>query len=398
VQDILRSHNAPAAKAAPARPKPRAGRAEPLPTEAVPPACWSLPLWLGWLPSLATVLGLGVLGLALACVWAVDARKAAAVSNLLASGAAEIKPLPANVEPPDGSWWKSTAVNLMHWALYFDRRSTAEPENVEQAMAMLRTAARTSPIQAQVRFAWARRPSTEDDPQTLLGTSLGLSRDVVSLNWAANQWLKAGKTDAALKTYREALEMAARAELSRLPAPAFDEDPQIKRYRIPGEDLAGMVIRDMADHAGWTFAEWSRALPSFAVARLAAARLLRERGNPDADRALDSILEQLDAPAPAGCPAALHRAAQAEALALRSQWAPAEARYREAIAMMPSDATRRSWWMNVADIALKLNDEPGRQKALESAKGLVANDEIAYRAIEILKYSIVRADKPRSSR
>ena len=76
--------------------------------------------------------------------------------------------------------------------------------------------------------------------------------------------------------------MAARVDLSRVVAPAFDEDTQILRYGLPGEELTGRVIRDMADQTNWTFADWKEALPAFAPIRLAAARLLRERGSADA--------------------------------------------------------------------------------------------------------------------
>jgi tetratricopeptide (TPR) repeat protein len=368
-----------------------------MPTRAAEPACWSLPLWLGWLPCVPLALGAGMIGLALAWTWSVDARKAASVSNLLAQGTAEVKPLPPQISPPDGSWWKSTSANMVQWALYYDRRSTSEPENAGRALALLEGAAKASPFQSQVRFALARRPA-EVDRRPPLESSLGLSRDVVSLSWSAHQWLQAGKKDAALKAYRAALELAARAELSRLTRPTFDDDPHIKRYRLPGEDMIGMVIRDMADHEGWAYAEWSEALPRFALVPLTAARLLRERGSPDSEKALDAIVASLDAPPPDGCSAPLHTAAQAEALAMKSQWTQAEARYREAIAAMPNDAVKRSWWINVSDVALKLNDESGRQRALESAKGNDASDEIAQRAVDILKYSIVSAEKPRSPR
>ncbi len=148
---------------------------------------------------------------------------------------------------------------------------------------------------------------------------------MVALAWAGHRLLAAGKDEPALRIYREALEMAGRAELSRLGPPAFDDDPQVRRYALPHEALIGAVVRDMAESDRWTFAEWSRALPSFAVAPLVAARLLRERGRADdADRALDAALAQAESPPPAGTSAAIHLAAQAEALALRSRWDEAE--------------------------------------------------------------------------
>lgn len=398
VQDILAGHRAHADRVSAPRPASRMTVSEPMPTEPAAPAHWSLPLWLGWVPSLALTLAVGTVGVALNWTWSVDARKAAAVTNLLAQGTAEVKALPPKITPPDPSWWRSTPTNLMQWALYLDRRSGPEPENAERALELLAAASSSSPAHPQVRFALARRPAAEGEAAPALESSLGLSRDVVALSWSAQQWLKAGKKQAALKTYRAALEIAARAEPSRMAPPSFDDDPQIKRYRIPGEETFAVVIREMADEPSWSYAEWSEALPPFAVAHLAAARLLRERGNLDSDKALEAITSTLSVPAPAGCPAALHLAAQAEALALKSQWQAADTRYRTAIGMIPLDSIKRTWWMNVADIALKLNDEPARQKALETAKGNDANDEVAHRAIEILKYAIVRAERPRPPR
>ena len=46
---------------------------------------------------------------------------------------------------------------------------------------------------------------------------------------------------------------------------------------------------------------------------------------------------------------------------------------------MPDEAIRRSWWMNLADIELRLNDEPETLQALESAREPDSNDEITRR-------------------
>jgi hypothetical protein len=393
VQDILRAHASTANTTSTRQPPRRAGKSQVVPTEAREPASWSLPLWLGWFPSAAFVAGAGLAAVALSSAWSADARSAGSVADLLTRGGSEVKPLPDTVVPPNGSWWKSTASHLMLWSYYFDKRAAAEPLNADLAEELLNAAAKASPLQAPVRFALSRR-GAGGEPALL--PTLGLSRDIVALTWSARQWYEAGKKDAALKSYRAALEMAAAAALEHAAAPAFDDDPQIKRYRLPGEDLVSQVVRDMSERDGWSFAEWSHALPPSALVHVAAARVLREHGSPDAQTALEAVLNKLDEPPAAGTPLALHRAAQAEALALTSRWKEAEPRYREAIALMSRDVVKRSWWMNLAEVAQRLNDEEARQKSLESAKGESAHDEIAERAIEQLRYLRNPAEEARS--
>jgi hypothetical protein len=76
----------------------------------------------------------------------------------------------------------------------------------------------------------------------------------------------------------------------------------------------------------------------------------------------------------------------AEALALKGRWYDADQRYRQAIDLMADVTIRRSWWINVAEIALRQNDESSRQKALEAARGTDPNDEITRRAVDLLKF------------
>ena len=52
---------------------------------------------------------------------------------------------------------------------------------------------------------------------------------------------------------------------------------------------------------------------------------------------------------------------------------------------MPDDTIRRSWYVNLADLELRLNDQPKRQRALEAARGLARNDEISRRVSDLLK-------------
>jgi tetratricopeptide (TPR) repeat protein len=375
--------------------RPATGRrlgTEPSPTICREPAHWTIPLWLGWFPALVVALVLGATGLALAWGWSIEAKHAGVIANRLVRGGTKIDPLPEWLTPPEPKWWKTTPGHLALWALERDRTPN-DPAAVEEVGQLLSAAAHASPLQPIVRFALARSAPGPAGAANELGSSLALSRDVLALAWTGHQLLAAGKKEAALKAYRAAIEMAAKADLTRLAAPAFFDDPKIRRYALPAEDLIGPIIRDMAGHGGWAYAEWSKALPPFAIAPLVAARVLRDQSVSDADAALDAILGQPDAPPAVGASDAVHLAVHAEALALKGNWAEAEEHYRRAIDRLPEGAIRRSWWINLAEIAYQRNDESNRQKALESAKGGDPNEEITRKAVELLKDYGARTEK-----
>jgi tetratricopeptide (TPR) repeat protein len=394
-REILSANHAARTDAATTRPRTRRRvRIEPTPTVCREPAHWTIPLWVGWFPATAAALVVGGVGVALAWGWSIESKNAGMIANRLARGGTKVEPIPAWLTPPEPKWWTTTPGHLALWALDRDR-TASDPAAVEEVHELLSAAAQASPLQPLVRFALARSGAEAGDATAGRAPSVALSRDVLSLAWTGHQLLASGKKEAALKAYRAALEMAAQADLTRLAPPAFLDDPQVSRFALPAEDLVGPIVRDMAGRGDWTYAEWSRALPPSSVASLAAARVLRERSSPDAEAALDAILARSDAPTLAGAPAAIHLALKAEALALRAQpnWAEAEKLYRQAIDQLPEGVFRRSWWMNLADLALRLNDESNRQKALESAKGRDQNDEIARRAVELLKDYSVRTER-----
>ena len=80
-----------------------------------------MPLWLGWLPLFATATLAGVVGLPMAWTWAADDHAAGIVADRLASHApGAATPLDVT-EPADPRWWKTTAGNLVQWAMYRDR-------------------------------------------------------------------------------------------------------------------------------------------------------------------------------------------------------------------------------------------------------------------------------------
>jgi tetratricopeptide (TPR) repeat protein len=364
-----------------------------VPTIARKPAQWNLSLRLAWFPAAAAAAVLGAMGLLAAWSWSIEAEHSGVVADRLTAAGAKAVALPPWVKPPDPRWWKTTPGHLTLWALWLDRAAD-DPATVEEAQQLLAAAARAAPLQARVRFAQARRePGSAEGPAAGSISSLALSRDVLPLAWTGHQLLAAGKKDAAQKAYRKALELASRAELSRLAPPGFIDDSQVRRYAMPAEDLIKPIVRDMADSSAWTYAEWSAAVPPDAVARLVAVRVLRERSVTDFEAALDALVAEGDtAPSP-GARAALAIAAHAEALALKQRWGEADQRYRQALEQMPDPTIRRSWWVNLAEIALRQNDESGRQKALEAARGNDPNEEITRRAVELLKDYGVRTER-----
>jgi tetratricopeptide (TPR) repeat protein len=356
----------------------------PQPTVAREPDSWTLPVWPACIASVAIMLLFGSVGMSLAWTWAEDDWSAGLVADrLLPEGPPPTSPNSLSADlgtEPTASWWRSTAGHLFFWALEAARDSDS-PDHADQVLFLLHSARNASPMQASVRFAQAQM-SSQDMPALALTESLGQSRDVVTLALKGRCLLAAGKTDAALRAFTEALDLASRAELADLDTPAFVDDAQVRRYQLPYEDLMGSAVRSMAENDGWTFSQWSTALPAFAVAPLVAARVLREQGQVEvAERALDLVLDRAREAPPPGCAAAVHCAAEAEALALRGRWSEAEERYRRAIVLMPNGVFRRSWYINLADIYIRLNDDAKKQAAWEAAKGLDSNEEITQRAI-----------------
>jgi tetratricopeptide (TPR) repeat protein len=240
-------------------------------------------------------------------------------------------------------------------------------------------------LNPSVRYAQAHGlPGDSASPP--LAKALAQSRDVQSLTLAGRQLLSAGKTDAALRAFGAALEMATNSDLSRASPPLFLDDPQLRRYALPTEELIASVIREMEARSEWTYKDWKEAVPPRTVAALAVARVLRAKHSPDAESALDAALAEAEVtPQATGREGALSLAVQAETLAMKARWAQAEEHYRKAIEMMPEETIRRSWWMNVADLALRVNEEPKRLKALEMAKSSDPKDEITQRAVELQK-------------
>lgn len=360
----------------------RRARRGPEPTAAREPGHWSLPAWLGAIPALLAGVGVVGAGVFLGVVWTGDnlAVGPAARAALRSSGGAAV-PLDPSIRP-ETRWWKSTAGHMALWAAAVER-SPEGPDRAGEVRDLLDAAGRAAPLRREVRYALAG----EDRPEF---SAVGLSRDVASLTLTGRALKRSGKVGPALAAFRRALELASGADPARLEPPTFDEDSGVRRYRLPHEALAAGVVREIMGAKDWGFPEWSAALPPVAVARLAAARLLREAGSPDAAKAIDLVLsDEVPEPDRPGL-VAEHLAAQAEALAFRDRRTEAAGRYRRAIETADDDATRRRWRLSLFEILATLGASEERARLLEAAKGTDPDEEVTRKAIDAQKFAGLR--------
>ena len=217
-----------------------------------------------------------------------------------------------------------------------------------------------------------------------------MSRDAASLSLSARRLLAAGNKTEALNLYLRALAVLTPAEPFRTASPRFCDDPNVPRYLLPGEERQREILRELVANES-AFPEWSAAIPKNLTTTLAAARLLKEKGRREADALLDAVATAplaLEAAAPSS---AVALAARAEAFALKSRWKEAEQNYRLAIESVDDEKIKRSWWFNLADIELKLDDETQWQTAVRAALAVSPSDEISRRAADLQRANSVRA-------
>ena len=370
------------------KPSTRMNEDQGKPTERREPGQWFAHLWLVWPPTALLVIGMGIVGSLLSLRWSGDSFNAAVVSQRLlprSENPGREKPLPESVVPPESSWWQTTPLHLAEWGVYLGRSRT-DDDRTEEGRELVEAAVRISPINPMARLARAQLASRSSK---LAGRALdlGLSRDAVSLAWSARALRHAGKKQAAIRVYRQALRIACGNDLAPASKPTFNDEPNVRRYLLPGETTARAIVRELITDADWTFQDWSEALPKNTVAILAAARLLRERERPEAQTLLKQILNQEQEIGSTGAARAVQTATIAEAHALLSQWREAEQQYHQAIDRISDLTIKRSWWFNLASVALQLNDEAQRKVALEAALEAPTSDDISRKALELQRTS-----------
>ncbi len=364
-----------------------------LPTLARVPGQWSPPVWLAGPPAAVFVLAVGVAGSFLSWRWAGDSYAASIVTDRLLTPdkIARSLPLPETMSPPDGSWTTSTAGHLARWAIYLDHFQPERAASPGETARLLERAPQVSPLDRTARLALAQREPAGSGTAVSL-RNLGLSRDAVSLAYSARRLLAAGRKEAALKMYGRALAVAMPADSFRTVVPWFSDDPAVSRYLLPGEEQVRDILRELLSRSELSPSDWSGLLPKSPIVFLAAARLLRDQSPREADAMLDWVLGESSASASGEKALAVALAARAEAFALRSRWRDADRLYRQAIELVGDETIERSWWFNLADVALRLDDDDKRQAALRAAMAVLGSDDITRRAADIQRAS--RAGRP----
>ncbi len=355
----------------------RGKQRRPIPTDPRGPAEWSSATWLALPPVAIVSLGLMTVGLFLGLSWSKDNMEAGrAVRSALRSETES----PASIDPavrPETRWWTTTAGHLAFWAAAIERSPEAS-ERASEVDEILSAANRASPLQPEIRLALGRKSTlgTTTEPTQ----SLGLSRDVIALTHTARTLKKAGKSQAAIHAYRHAMEMATDSQPATLGTPVFDDDPHVRRFRLPHEALIQGVATDMLDAGGWDSSDWSSVVPASPLARFAVARVLREKGNVDASKLFDLAV---DANLP-GDPAlhAENLAAKAEALAFMERKPEAAEGYRRAIDRATDETTRRRWQLGLAEILSTLGASKERAELLEAAKGTDPTEDVTRKAMD----------------
>lgn len=370
VRTILAARPADAPRPAP---RPRKEKRRPIPTASAAPALWGLPIWLTWTVSLAATLTIGAVGLMLALAWSADDRDAGILADRLLKADANLKEPIAEAEiNADATWWKTTGPHLALRAVALGMTRGGATRQ-ESTRFLLDAARSVSPLEPASRLA--RADLASDDPKDPLAT-LGLSRDAMSLALTARTLARRGKTAPALETYRSALAIAARADVTRGRVPEFLDDATARRFALPSESFVVAIVREMASQKDWTPKLWADAIPDHGLVLLASYRVLKEKGEPEAEDALRRLVESGDTPSVGN--AALHAAARAEGLALAGKAQEAEAIYAAAIAGMADPAIRRTWHLNRGVILARLGgDERDRAtEAMDAARAGRGDDEI----------------------
>ena len=349
----------------------------PEPTEAVRPDSWTVPFWLGWVPSALAVAVLGLFAVGLAVVWVGDGMSGTLAIRLATRPEATNSPIIDPENLPKSAWWRTTASHLAAWALTMERVGIGEDRSAD-ARQFEADARSVSPLGARARFVSEPVPGQEADASASI--RLGPTRDVVTLTAMGHRLRRANKRPEAVRAYQAALLTAATTARGTLTPPLFRKEEQVSRYALPHSSLLDPVARDMVDAGDWTPEEWRDATPEFAPAQLAMAAAIRPKDPAEADRRLEAICRGGEGPLDSRFERSEHRAAIAEAQAELGRWADSLSQYQRAIEDETRDLDRRVWWYNLAEVARRHGDEPLRNQAIESAKGLDLSDEVTQRA------------------
>lgn len=357
---------------------------DPSPTVCQKPEMWSPNYWVSFGLCAVLLLGLGVTDSLLSVFWARDGFNASIITQRLLAqpgGTAKDRPLPESIHPGEPFWWHTTPLHLVQWAVYLGRSQlTVNRTNVSRKL--LEEALRISPVNATARLARAQLMNDIRVPEDVL-TQMGLSRDVVALTQSATQLRIAGNAKGAIKLYRQALELTVRSMSLMDLDVAFNDDPQSRRYYLPGEQASLMIIGELVSYPRSLYQEWSQAVPANSLAILATARVLHRQGNHETKELLEEIVRRITPSHVLKRERAIQHAICAEAYAMLAQWRKAEEQYELAINEVENSTLRRSWWYNLATIAFQVNDDNQLKTALQAILDSAGTDKIRHHALEL---------------
>ncbi len=154
--------------------------------------------------------------------------------------------------------------------------------------------------------------------------------------------------------YEQALAVATPDEPSRAAVPRFSDDPRVPRYLLPGEERVRDIVRELAREKRVDVPRVVSGPPQNPTA-LPGGRAAAQGAGPERSGTRCSTSSWTNARPLEGSRSrrALALAARAEAFALKSRWREAEEQYRQAIELIDDETIKRSWWFNLADIALR---------------------------------------------
>jgi tetratricopeptide (TPR) repeat protein len=357
-----------------------------------------VPAWLAVPVATAVFLTLIAAGLGLSCLQAMDDKEAGSLANALLGGPT-LPPRPPyrpGASEPPTSWWMTSPRRLFLEALS-ESRLPASAERDAVVASRLDAARAIAPLDPPTRLARAGLAG---------GPTLGLTSDIISARATGRLLLKQGKIEPALVVYQRAFQLLDTARPEDASWPVFDDAANVRRFHLPLEDQAAEMLTDILDAEGVELTELqlNALMPPDPVLRLAAARVLGDRGRPEADAmrlwARDNPLPDPDA---RPTERALALAARAEALALDDHLEEAAASYQEAVDLVPTKRLQRCWALNLAELEARLDHRESRDQAWELARGADPRDPVNLRLAEARQrhagasLTAIASDRPVSS-
>ena len=151
-REILATHrNRPRPEATPRR---QGASHQDAPTPAREPAQWSLPAWVAGPPAAVLFMAIGLATCALSWLWADESYSASIMTArlLAADRTGQRGRLPESCAPPTGSWIRSTAQHLAHWAMFMSLPEPGKEPSPREVRSLLNSALTVSPLNPTARL------------------------------------------------------------------------------------------------------------------------------------------------------------------------------------------------------------------------------------------------------